>query len=94
MCRPAISRPAGASAISARASSGANPNFEPAWPVRIASCVSASTPGVTRSRTRCDRPPSSSASRSASSPLSSTTVPTPASTAIASSARDFALPCR
>ncbi len=24
------------------------PNFEPAWPVRIAACVSATTPGVTR----------------------------------------------
>ena len=53
MWSPAISRPAGASAISARASSGAKPNFEPAWPVRIASCVSASTPGVTRRSTRC-----------------------------------------
>ena len=60
--RPAS--PAGASAISARASSGAKPNFEPAWPVRIASCVSASTPGVTRSSTRCGRPPSSPDSRS------------------------------
>ena len=38
--------------------------------------------------------PSSSDSRRASSALSSTIVPTPASSAIASSARDLALPCR
>jgi hypothetical protein len=29
----------------ARAASGGMPNFEPAWPVRMCSCVSASTPG-------------------------------------------------
>ena len=45
----------------------------------MCSCVSASTPGTTRSSTR--GPPPSASSRSASCSLSSTTVPTPASSA-------------
>ena len=39
------------SPTTARAWSGGRPNFEPWWPVLIASCVSASTPSVTRTRT-------------------------------------------
>ena len=46
--------PASASATAPRACAGGRPNFEPWWPVTIASCVSASTPSVTRTRTRSD----------------------------------------
>ena len=70
MCSPATS----IRSASARAASGAMPNFEPAWPVRMCSWVSASTPGTTRMSRR--EPPFS---RSASCSLSITTVPTPAS---------------
>ena len=52
------------------ASSGDIPNFEPTWPVRIASCVSASIPGVTRASMRST--PAARA-RSSSSTESSTT---------------------
>ena len=38
----------GARRSASSASSGGSPNFEPWWPVRMCSCVSASTPGVTR----------------------------------------------
>ncbi len=88
MCRPATS----IRSASARAASGGMPNLEPAWPVRMCSWVSASTPGTTRRSSR--GPPPSAWRRSASCSLSSTTVPTPASTAIRSSASDLALPCR
>ena len=54
------------------------PNFEPAWPVRIAACVSATTPGVTRISTLAGCP--SASSLSMSSKLS-TTIRAPASTA-------------
>ena len=66
------------------------PNFEPAWPVRIAACVSATTPGVTRISTLAGCP--SASSLSMSSKLS-TTMRAPASTAACSSRADFALPC-
>ena len=69
---PSTSSPrASASSTSARACAGGSPNFEPWWPVRIASCVSASTPSVTRTSTR--RTPAAAAS-SASSGASSTTA--------------------
>ena len=73
MCRwtPATSRPASrAAAAAASASAGGSPNFEPWWAVRIFSCVSASIPGVTRTRAR--RTPAAAA-RCASSSASSTT---------------------
>ena len=76
MCSPATS----SRSASARAASGGMPNFEPAWPVRMCSWVSASTPGTTRISRR--GPPPSACSRSASCSLSITTVPTPASSAI------------
>ena len=53
-CRPSVSGRAARSASSA--SSGGSPNFEPWWPVRIASCVSASMPGVTRIERRAATP--------------------------------------
>ena len=44
----------GARRSASSASSGGSPNFEPWWPVRMCSCVSASTPGVTRISVRVD----------------------------------------
>ena len=73
-----------------RLSSGGRPNFEPWWPVRIASCVSASTPGVTRTSTR--RTPAAAA-RLASSGASSTTVAPASAAAARSSSSDLLLPC-
>ena len=49
---------------------GRRPNFDPVVAVRIASCVSASTPSVTRTRTR---PTPAAAASSASSDVSRTT---------------------
>ena len=43
-------------AISCAASAGSSPNFEPAWPVSTCACVSAVTPGITRTSTSCARP--------------------------------------
>ena len=77
-CACAARRPSTRSAR-ARAASGGMPNLEPAWPVRMCSCVSASTPGTTRMSRR--GPPPSACSRSASCSLSITTVPTRASSA-------------
>ena len=88
--RPSISRPAAcARAITSIASSGGTPNFEPWWPVLIASCVSASIPGVTRSSTR--RTPAAT-HRSTSPGSSITTSQTSASAAAASSSSDLLLP--
>ena len=42
--------------ISSAAAAGARPNFDPAWPVSTLACVSAVTPGMTRTRTSCRRP--------------------------------------
>ena len=67
-----------ARAIAPSACSGGRPNFEPRWPVLIASCVSGSIPGVTRTSTR--RTPAAAA-RSTSSSASSTTSQTSASAA-------------
>ena len=64
------------------ASSGETPNFEPTWPVRIDSCVSASIPGVMRTSIRST--PAARA-RSSSSTESRTTYAACASTAAASS---------
>ena len=58
------------------ACSSEKPNFEPAWPVRIAAWVSATTPGVTRIITSAGR--ASCSSLSSSSKLS-TTIRAPAS---------------
>ena len=83
-CRPSTC------GASASASSGATPNFEPAWPVRIDSCVSASIPGVTRTSIR---PTPASRARSSSSTESRTTYAARASAAAASSSSDLLLPC-
>ena len=64
--------------------------MEPWWPVRIASCVSASIPEVTRTSTR--RTPAAAA-RSISSSESRTTRPAPASAAARSSSSPLLLPC-
>ena len=66
-CRPSAS---GRRRSASSASSGGRPNFEPWWPVRIFSCVSASIPGVTRIRVR---PTPASRARSISSSESMTT---------------------
>ena len=65
------------------------PNFEPWWPVRIFSWVSASIPGVTRISVRAT--PAARA-RSISSSESSTTS-APAAAAAASSSSDLLFPC-
>ncbi len=71
------------------ACSSEKPNFEPAWPVRIAAWVSATTPGVTRIITSAGR--ASCSSLSSSSKLS-ITIRASAAVAASSSLRDFALP--
>ena len=102
-CTPTSSTP-GRSSRAATASAAApeeteNPNLESSWPVRTNSCVCASTPGVTRTRTlgRVDvgaedssRPPR----RAISSKESTTMRPTPWVSASASSSVDLLLPCR
>ena len=59
------------SSIACSAASAESPNFEPSCAVRIDSCVTASTPGVSRTSTRCTP---AAAARSASSGASSTTA--------------------
>ena len=80
--------------MSSAAASGARPNLEPSCPVSTCACVSAVTPGMTRTSTSC-APPSGTvaSSRSTSSALSTTTRPSPCSTAMAISSSDLALPC-
>ena len=69
---PATSSPeASASLTAASASSATSPNFDSAWAVRIARCVSASMPGVTRTSTV--RTPADFA-RATSSSASMTTI--------------------
>ena len=80
-------------AIASRAWSRGSPNLESAPPVDCDSWVSGATPGMIRISTRCGRVASCS-SRSMSSKLSTTTVATPASSAMVSSAVVLALPCR
>ncbi len=71
-----------------------NPNFESSWPVLTNSWVCASTPGVTRIRTRGARSPfaTSSSMRSISSKLSTTIRPTPTNIARRSSSSLLLLP--
>ena len=85
MWRPSVS---GSRRRASSESSGVSPNFEPWWPVRIASCVSASIPGVTRMSVRETR---ASRARSISS-SESTTTSAPASAAASSSSRDLLFP--
>src|SRR5581483_5717561 len=90
-CSPCTSRPARAAlSIVSMASAGGSPNFEPRCPVLMASCVSGSIPGVTRTSTRstCAR-----RARGASSSESRTTSQTPTSAARRSSSSDLLLPC-
>ncbi len=70
------------------------PNFWSSWAVAMYSWVWASTPAVTRTRTRCVRPSRSaiSASRSISWNESTMTRPTPRVTARSSSASLLLLP--
>ena len=90
-CRPSISSPARrACSNTSRASSGGTPNFEPTWPVRIFSWVSASTPGVIRRSTRLTP---AAAQRSTSPGSSMTTSHASASAAAASSSSDLLFPC-
>ena len=77
-----------ARSISSSACSGGSPNFEPCWPVRIASWVWASTPSVSRTSVRVTP---AAAARSTSSSASSTTS-APAAPAAASSASSLLLP--
>ena len=78
--------------MASRAWSRGSPNLESAPPVDCDSWVSGATPGMILISTRCGRVASCS-SRSMSSKLSTTTVPTPASSAMVSSAVVLALPC-
>ena len=89
-CTPATSMPsARASAIDARAPRpAASPNFDSSCAVWIDWCVTASTPGVSRTSTR--RTPAAAA-RAGSSGASSTTV-APAAAAPRSSSSDLLLP--
>ena len=89
MCTPATSSPTWrAREIAWTAASGESPNFDSSCAVRIAWCVTASTPGVSRTSTR--RTPAAAA-RSASSGASITTVAS-ASAAASSSSADLLLP--
>ena len=54
MCRPHLDLRRAPGARASIVCSGVRPNLEPRCPVAIASCVSASMPGVTRTSTRCD----------------------------------------
>ena len=88
--KPAASIPVPAASRSAStACSGVSPNFEPWWAVRIAACVSASIPGVTRTRIRLTP---ASAARSTSSGASTTTSPASCA-ARCSSSSDLLFPC-
>ena len=90
MCSPSTSSPAARAAPTATsASSASRPNLEPRWPVRIASCVSATTPGVTRMSTR--RTPASAARAGSSSASIATSAP--ASAAPRNSSSDLLFPC-
>ena len=87
-----------ATASSAAPEAKPNPNFESSCPVRTNSWVWASTPGVTRTSTAGPgvappRPLTRPPRRSISSKESTTILPTPVSTARASSASDLLLPC-
>ena len=86
---PATSSPeASASLTAASASSATSPNFDSACAVRIARCVSASMPGVTRTSTI--RTPAAFARATSSS--ASMTTSAPASAAAWSSSSDLLLP--
>jgi hypothetical protein len=81
-------------AIASRAAGADRPNFDPSCPVACAACVDAWIPGITRTRQLCTRPAGTAAtSRSTSSRLSTTTVPTPHRTASSISSVVLALPC-
>ena len=99
ICKPA-KRTFGASSTSfthlnAKSPNMVKPNFESSQPVRIYSCVSASTPGVMRMYTSCTMPrsPAKRFTRSSSIRESSTMRPTPASSASHNSCSVLLLPC-